>query len=868
MTQIAKKWISDRAIDNTKLDSSYSYTMAGLSIKNGPNTTLSIDSSGNISANSIITNQDETNLGNITIAQGSPAQDSTWHIEAGVITTGDFQLRQDGVGTGLLYLDGVAGRATIDGDTTVNGGIEVGGPASVGGNVGIHTAPSASYSLSIADLGNMRLNKASTGSQTTVGWYGGGSASGLIGSRGLVVQAGDMSNLELRTASGSCNIVLNPNDPSCTISGKINETIDTSIGATLSVYPQVNNPVSGEASPIGGPGFYYTGSETLLDAVANIPMSSDSVSVDIYDNGATFVATLVESVDFTVNRPLGVVILNSPIGGIGARNALVSYSYISMLPYVAFSNDASVVNNAFVGNIGHVYNKLGVGSDATSPVRDLDIQGQSSSGMGLLLRNGTGSSASFSVVAGGGGGSGAGGGKMMVKDEQTGNKSALFHDATVTSECFEMQSPIAGGARVVLEKGSGTESRLAADNNLRITAGGSLTLTGSSTCVINPNGVVSFSPTSNQVTFTADTTFAPAVGAAVRVQGANGTAVRIAQLAYDEFALDVTSKSATHAAINVENTVSGGLCLYAVAGNNRAIAAVNYSSLSPTASFENGTAGGQVLYANTIMPNGKAITAEASDPDGTAIVAMGNVAVEGNSSFNTTAAGVSTVKAISSGLNSASVNALANDGYAIFANNTSAGNAGNFPTISASNNAIGGTSLTAGSYADDATGLQAYAMGARGAAIYATGPTVFHGDSTFLQGSLTSTDTTAIYIRDGNEINFYKRGGGGHTGGTSYIQSNYGSSSKISIVINNNTLATFSNDEIDYYCKTAYGDTYPDSTVGIKGANGYTQLRLYTSFTPTGTADIRGYPGVIAWDDNFIYIMTNGGWKQAALSSF
>ena len=153
MTQVAKKWIADRAIDHTKLDSSDSYQMSGLLIKNGPNITMSIDSSGNISANSLVTLQDETNLGNITIAQGSP--DSTWQIEAGILIPGDFQLRQAGAGTGLVYLNGTAGRAIIDGDTTVNGGLEVGANTLINGDAtvtgGIEVGGLASFPGTIAD---------------------------------------------------------------------------------------------------------------------------------------------------------------------------------------------------------------------------------------------------------------------------------------------------------------------------------------------------------------------------------------------------------------------------------------------------------------------------------------------------------------------------------------------------------------------------------------------------------------------------------------------------------------------------------------------------------------------------------------------
>lgn len=60
----------------------------------------------------------------------------------------------------------------------------------------------------------------------------------------------------------------------------------------------------------------------------------------------------------------------------------------------------------------------------------------------------------------------------------------------------------------------------------------------------------------------------------------------------------------------------------------------------------------------------------------------------------------------------------------------------------------------------------------------------------------------------------------------------------------------------------------PSSAVDITGATGYTQLRLRTSYTPTGSADALGSTGDTAWDANYFYIKTAAGWKRAALSTF
>jgi len=60
----------------------------------------------------------------------------------------------------------------------------------------------------------------------------------------------------------------------------------------------------------------------------------------------------------------------------------------------------------------------------------------------------------------------------------------------------------------------------------------------------------------------------------------------------------------------------------------------------------------------------------------------------------------------------------------------------------------------------------------------------------------------------------------------------------------------------------------PSSAVDITGATGYTQLRIRTSYTPTGSADALGSTGDTAWDANYFYIKTAAGWKRAALSTF
>lgn len=60
----------------------------------------------------------------------------------------------------------------------------------------------------------------------------------------------------------------------------------------------------------------------------------------------------------------------------------------------------------------------------------------------------------------------------------------------------------------------------------------------------------------------------------------------------------------------------------------------------------------------------------------------------------------------------------------------------------------------------------------------------------------------------------------------------------------------------------------PTSKVDIEGETGYSQLRLRSSYTPTGTGDTNGNTGDISWDANYIYLKTSSGWKRTGLSTF
>lgn len=68
--------------------------------------------------------------------------------------------------------------------------------------------------------------------------------------------------------------------------------------------------------------------------------------------------------------------------------------------------------------------------------------------------------------------------------------------------------------------------------------------------------------------------------------------------------------------------------------------------------------------------------------------------------------------------------------------------------------------------------------------------------------------------------------------------------------------------------KTGINQPAPTSQMHINGANGYTQLRLQQSYTPSSSADSNGAEGDVAWDVSYVYVKTSAGWKRTALSAF
>ena len=74
--------------------------------------------------------------------------------------------------------------------------------------------------------------------------------------------------------------------------------------------------------------------------------------------------------------------------------------------------------------------------------------------------------------------------------------------------------------------------------------------------------------------------------------------------------------------------------------------------------------------------------------------------------------------------------------------------------------------------------------------------------------------------------------------------------------------------DADTETKVGIQTTSPTARLDVSGSTGYNQVRMRTSYTPTGTSDANGNTGDIAWNDNYFYVKTSAGWKRAALSTW
>jgi len=68
--------------------------------------------------------------------------------------------------------------------------------------------------------------------------------------------------------------------------------------------------------------------------------------------------------------------------------------------------------------------------------------------------------------------------------------------------------------------------------------------------------------------------------------------------------------------------------------------------------------------------------------------------------------------------------------------------------------------------------------------------------------------------------------------------------------------------------KVGIQTTSPTARLDVQGSTGYNQIRMRTSYTPTGTNDTNGNVGDVAWDDDYFYVKTSAGWKRVSLGTW
>lgn len=127
--------------------------------------------------------------------------------------------------------------------------------------------------------------------------------------------------------------------------------------------------------------------------------------------------------------------------------------------------------------------------------------------------------------------------------------------------------------------------------------------------------------------------------------------------------------------------------------------------------------------------------------------------------------------------------------------------------------------------------------------------------------------TVFRYGADANRIFFGAYGtAGAALSGNSYIISTH----NIYFTLNNAAQTTSATPIMMLDGTTKFvgvGTTSPTSKLDINATNGYSQLRIETTYTvPSGSAI--GNIGDTAWDTGYFYLKTSVGWKRMAMTAF
>ena len=281
---------------------------------------------------------------------------------------------------------------------------------------------------------------------------------------------------------------------------------------------------------------------------------------------------------------------------------------------------------------------------------------------------------------------------------------------------------------------------------------------------------------------------------------------------------------------------------------------------SNTTGFNNSAIGAYTLYFNTTGHYNSVIGTYAlySNTTGLYNSAVGALTLYSNTTgYYNSAVGANSLRLNTTGNNNSAVGT-----YALYANTTGAynsavgANALYSNTTGNSNSVLGYNALysnTTGSNnsAVGASALYANTTGNNNSAIG------YNAGRYIASGSNNQTSSNSVYLGYDTRA--------AADGDTNEIVIGY------TAIGNGSNSATLGNDSITKTIlkgNIGIGSTSPSAKLHVAGSTGYNQLRLQTSYTPTGTSDANGSTGDISWDDNYIYVKTSAGWKRAALSTW
>jgi hypothetical protein len=184
-----------------------------------------------------------------------------------------------------------------------------------------------------------------------------------------------------------------------------------------------------------------------------------------------------------------------------------------------------------------------------------------------------------------------------------------------------------------------------------------------------------------------------------------------------------------------------------------------------------------------------------------------------------------------------------------------------------SNTASGNTATVAGGYQNDNAGDYSAILGGLADSITSA------GDYSYLFGINSNLTQDSTFMVDMPHVRFGKESGGYEfptadgTNGQTLITNGSG---RLSWGTPQVAVLTISGNNISSAVSGNFGvgESAPTSKLDVAGQNGYEQFRMRQTYTPSGSADPNGKLGDVAWDESYVYVKTEAGWKRSTLSSW